>query len=328
MQCALDVPAIDDVSDPLSLRIQGWVSADLQEGDIIGIEALGDGEPIGRTSLLYAREDVSMALGIGLKKKTGFTILAATPTAVAKRRLLLALAAKFSDGRSEVFLEREIALSGRDYREGPWGVFLKPSFGFLVKREHMYNSGPSQSEGSLETLACLRKFLPQAPSSVLDIGCGLGFYGCHLIDAGYAWMGAELKQEDCAQLEKQGLPYCLVGKTGLPFPNESFDAAIAIEVLEHTDDPLAFVAEARRVVKNRFIVSVPNMELVAYWRAHNAVPWHLLESDHKSFFSRASLRELLVPHFRSVEIISYGEASLRSLEGARLGYHLMAIASV
>ncbi len=312
----------------MSWRIQGWVYPGKQGCDISCIESRADSQLSGSTRLLYPRGDVSSALGVSPEEKTGFTILATAPASVSKNVLPLCLEAVFADGSREVFVGREIALSGRDYRDGDWGVFLKPDFGFLVKREHMYNSGPSLREGSPDTLACLRRYLPPPPASVLDIGCGLGFYGRHLLKAGYAWMGAEVKPEDCVELEKQGLPHYRVDKTGLPFIEGSFDAAMAIEVLEHTDDPTAFVAEARRVVRERLIISVPNMELVTYWNAHQAVPWHLLESDHKNFFSRASLRELLGRHFRSVEIISYGEASLLTKEGARLGYHLLAIASV
>lgn len=39
------------------------------------------------------------------------------------------------------------------------------------------------------------------------------------------------------------------------------------------------------------------------WRV---IPWHLLEGDHKNFFTRTSLRTLLQRYFRQVEIFSYG----------------------
>ena len=52
----------------------------------------------------------------------------------------------------------------------------------------------------------------------------------------------------------------------------------------------------------------------------------MLDADHKNFFTRWSLKAALKEHFRHVEVIGYGEAPLRSAEGLRLDYHLLAVA--
>ncbi|PTX92761.1 hypothetical protein DB354_14770 [Opitutus sp. ER46] len=192
----------------------------------------------------------------------------------------------------------------------------------------MYHSGPPLDAPSADLLALLNRYLPRPSARVLDIGCGRGPYGPPLIAAGYQWLGVEIRAEDCATMAERGLPHRQVDGSRLPFANGEFDAAICIEVLEHTTDPWSFIAEARRVTRGRLLISVPNLELVPYLRPYLAVPWHLLESDHRNFFSRASLRELLRPHFRTVEIQSYGETPLRTREGARLDYHLFAVAEV
>ena len=68
------------------------------------------------------------------------------------------------------------------------------------------------------------------------------------------------------------------------------------------------------------------MELLPFLHDWRVVPWHLLEGDHKNFFTRASLRRLLSQSFRSVEIFPYGEHPLRTRDGVPLYVHLFAVA--
>jgi hypothetical protein len=68
------------------------------------------------------------------------------------------------------------------------------------------------------------------------------------------------------------------------------------------------------------------MEVIPYFQDWQAIPWHLLEATHLNFFTRASLRALLEPHFRHVEVISYGEHPLRTRDDVTLHLHLFAVA--
>jgi hypothetical protein len=53
----------------------------------------------------------------------------------------------------------------------------------------------------------------------------------------------------------------------------------------------------------------------------------MLESDHKNFFSRGSLRELLGRYFSDVEVFTYGNLpNIRSYEGIEIPNHLFAVA--
>jgi hypothetical protein len=56
------------------------------------------------------------------------------------------------------------------------------------------------------------------------------------------------------------------------------------------------------------------------------VPWHLLEADHKNFFTRASLHALLRKHFARVEVFSYAAHPLPTPDEVPLHVHLFAIA--
>jgi SAM-dependent methyltransferase len=76
-------------------------------------------------------------------------------------------------------------------------------------------------------------------------------------------------------------------------PSNSFDGAIAIEVLEHVEEDQNFVREVYRVLKpgGWFVMSTPNGDYV-----RNTNP------DHKRHYSRQQLHELLSSRFASAEV--------------------------
>jgi SAM-dependent methyltransferase len=112
----------------------------------------------------------------------------------------------------------------------------------------------------------------------------------------------------------------------LPFPDESFDLAICIEVLEHLFSPDGTVREVRRVLRpgGKLIASTPN---VAYWRLRaNLVfgvwnplgdalsieqPWR---DPHIRFFTLGTLRRMLrEAGFSAVEVGAHGGCFLDHL---------------
>jgi hypothetical protein len=58
----------------------------------------------------------------------------------------------------------------------------------------------------------------------------------------------------------------------------------------------------------------------------HVVPWHLLEGDHKNFFSRYNLSALLSQYFKTVEVIDHGGLPIRAPRDIPVFNHLMAIA--
>ena len=128
-------------------------------------------------------------------------------------------------------------------------------------------------------------------------------------------------------MRADGLDARLATSERLPFEDGSFDAAIAVEVLEHLREPEPFVREICRVAPNEAYFSVPNFEAIPITSAFYALPWHMLEPDHWNFFSRASLKATLQECYRHVEVFEYGPLPLmRSLDGLTVYNHLFAIA--
>ena len=158
-------------------------------------------------------------------------------------------------------------------------------------------------EATLEEL-----FVKADPESLLDVGCGEGVLthkwaqridgtvvGIDLDDPA---LHAEWEQRSCDNLE-----YRVMKAENLPFADDEFDMASAIEVLEHVPDPEHTVAEMARVASRHLLVSVPreplwrglNMARGAYWRDLGNTPGHV------NHWSKRSFVELLSRHGEVVE---------------------------
>jgi SAM-dependent methyltransferase len=89
-----------------------------------------------------------------------------------------------------------------------------------------------------------RHFDPSA--SVLDVGCGGAWLGRHFSD----YTGIDSSPEAVEDAVARGLSVVHGDVSeALPFPDESFDAVVMKDLLEHVPDPVRTVREARRVLR-------------------------------------------------------------------------------
>jgi 2-polyprenyl-3-methyl-5-hydroxy-6-metoxy-1,4-benzoquinol methylase len=160
-------------------------------------------------------------------------------------------------------------------------------------------------EGALQEL-----FELSAPGSVLDVGCGEGVLvqrWAKQLGEGRV-VGIDLEEESIqagwAERQAPNLEYRVVRDAGLPFADDEFELASAIEVLEHVPDPEHTVAEMARCARSHLLVSVPreplwrmlNVARGAYWSELGNTPGHL------NHWSRRTFVELLSRHGRVVEV--------------------------
>lgn len=337
MPAHLDAPVPGTPVDPLCFQLRGWLWLDTlhTQTAIASLEAhtnAPDGTDVllGFTSTLYARPDVAAALSLPPTALTGFEFFChhPFPSVSPSPPLTLTLHARLLDGTlTPPLATATVPTIARDYRQNHFGILLDQRTTAIQRRANIFAEGPSLAEGSGEVGMLLRRHLGPPPCRVLDVGCGLGSYGRTLLTDGYAWMGAEVDAADCAELTRLGLPHRHVDGRSLPFADASFDAAICLEVLEHLDDPAAVLREIHRVAPRKLLVSVPNCELLGYLWDHLATPWHMLEADHKNFYTRHSLGALLGQCYSQVELGFHTPYPLRTVEGTPLHYHLFAFAT-
>jgi SAM-dependent methyltransferase len=309
-ELVIESPAAGQSVYDEALFITGWIrGAELDPVSCL-VRASVDGRDCGETLLLFpAAEGDRLRFRILGRLAPGF----AEP-----RDVILRVEA------DSVVAERTIRVIPASLRERPYGDVVHPENETLLHRENIYGSGPPIEEPGVEVLELLRAYLP-AGSSVIDVGCGAGAYGPPLRAAGHDWLGLEANAYCCDILTRRQLPFRRVDSDRLPASDAEFDCAICIEIAEHTKDPATFVSEIARIVRRRALFSVPNMELLPYLHDWRVVPWHLLEGDHKNFFTRASLHALLARSFSRIEIFPYGEHPLRTRDGVALYVHLFAV---
>jgi 2-polyprenyl-3-methyl-5-hydroxy-6-metoxy-1,4-benzoquinol methylase len=147
-------------------------------------------------------------------------------------------------------------------------------------------------EGTLEEL-----FTQAAPKTVLDVGCGEGVLT-------HQWaqkpvveriVGIDLDDPQLHEAWKDRQHPCLeyreIKADNLPFADGEFEAATAIEVLEHVPDPEHTVSEMARCASKHLLVSVPreplwrglNMARGAYLKELGNTPGHLNHWSKRSF---------------------------------------------
>jgi SAM-dependent methyltransferase len=106
---------------------------------------------------------------------------------------------------------------------------------------------------------------------VLDVGCGVGQVVARLQTAGFEAHGVDVSQPNIARA-RQVTERCQVydGKK-LPYPDQYFASAGALNVLEHVEEPEAFIQELVRVVKigGRVVLSSPNFFRVLGFRDYH-----------------------------------------------------------
>lgn len=91
--------------------------------------------------------------------------------------------------------------------------------------------------------------------NVLDVGAGDGLI-THLLGA----KGIEYETEGVRLAQEKGADVVQGDAYALPFPDNSFEAVTMIDVIEHLDDPLKALKEARRVAPVLYINTPPKKD--------------------------------------------------------------------
>jgi 2-polyprenyl-3-methyl-5-hydroxy-6-metoxy-1,4-benzoquinol methylase len=153
---------------------------------------------------------------------------------------------------------------------------------------------------------------------IVDIGCGNGALCRELASRGYQVVGCEPSAESLrvAQRAAPGLVFHRLGVDDDPsvMGNESFDVAIATEVIEHLVSPSNLPHFAKQLLRpgGHLIISTPYhgylknliLALTNRWDAHLNPFW---DGGHLKFWSWKTLSQLLnETGFRIVRFIGAG----------------------
>jgi len=146
---------------------------------------------------------------------------------------------------------------------------------------------------------------------IFDFGCGLGGYSLRLGKLGFDCTAADINPAYLEKAKALGLNTYLAKGNKIDFPDNYFDTAILIEVLEHVEDPASILKEIKRVVKDNVLITVPNHTTLDQLMTARIAYDHLLDLDHKQFFSVPQLKALLEKEFPAVQIFEKEPVDLK-----------------
>ncbi len=153
--------------------------------------------------------------------------------------------------------------------------------------------------------------IPDGCGSILDVGCGKGTLGRWLKEQGVGRVcGVELFPDAGAEA-KSWLDEVVIGNietTPLPFARGAFDCIICADVLEHTADPWAVVAQLKTLLVpgGCIIASIPNVGFHRNLRRLARGQWRytsegLLDRTHLRFFTLETITELFESNGMTIE---------------------------
>ena len=140
-------------------------------------------------------------------------------------------------------------------------------------------------------------------SSLLDIGCGLGYLMDCAHDQGFRVEGVEFNPEAAAQLRRKFVFPVHVGDI-LTYDGQQHDVITMLDVIEHLTDPIEAVRRIRRNLKDRGLLVLTTMDCDS---PMSRLLGTRLEDfrrvrEHLYFFTRKSISRLL--HDEGFDVIS------------------------
>lgn len=137
------------------------------------------------------------------------------------------------------------------YRSAQVGRFAK-LLGLLL---YLHAGRRNEIDASVMNLAA------RPGGTLLEVGFGAGGTLERLRELGWNVQGIEEDPRAVEGARRRGLQVQLGDCAKLRFPADSFDAVVSSHVLEHLPDPVAFIREARRVLRpaGYFVARLPNV---------------------------------------------------------------------
>ncbi len=151
--------------------------------------------------------------------------------------------------------------------------------------------------------------IPAEAANVLEIGCGAGFSTeCLAQKLRGKHFEASDVSEELAEMAQKRNPDIIVGTESiysLKRPDNGFDLILALEVLEHLENPDAALKELHRVSNKYVILSVPNEPL---WRVLNVARGKYLGDfgntpGHVNYWSEKSFSNFVSKYFKIRKVV-------------------------
>ena len=119
------------------------------------------------------------------------------------------------------------------------------------------------------------------------------------MDRGHKVKALDVNPAYVERAKRLGVDAATYDGQAIPMADGSVDTIVLVEVLEHVKEYEPLIKELSRVARRNVIITVPNCTQ----SFHAPVVFnHMLDIDHKNFFTVASLKTLLSATFPVVEV--------------------------
>lgn len=193
----------------------------------------------------------------------------------------------------------------------------------LADYDAWYDTTRGRWVGETEYALAARLLAAQPGDSLLDVGCGTGWFSRRAAADGLVTTGLDPNAAwlDYARAHGSATSNWVEGDArDLPFADASFDHVLSIAALCFVDDERRAVAEAVRVARHRFAIGWLNRSSLLYWQkgrgggsgAYRGARWHTA-GEVRALFSGLPVRKLKL---RSAIFLPSATRTARCLERA------------
>jgi len=142
---------------------------------------------------------------------------------------------------------------------------------------------------------------------VLDVGCATGALLAYLRDRGWRTAGVEISPSADYARQERGLDVRSQTLEDCHFPDENFDLAVASHLIEHLNDPGAFLGEVRRVLRRGAYLLLTTPNINGFQARLLGSRWRSAIFDHLYLFSIQTITAMLSMHgFTTEGIYTWG----------------------
>lgn len=147
-------------------------------------------------------------------------------------------------------------------------------------------------------------------TTLLDIGCGEGFFLFNAFKAGYTAKGIELSQDAVAYARREfGLDVEAKPFEELRFAENHFDVVTLWQVLEHVPYPLIILKEVHRVLNpgGMLVITTPDIESILA-KVFQRKWWNVRMLHINQFTTKTLANILKNAGFKNISSVSYKES--------------------
>ena len=165
--------------------------------------------------------------------------------------------------------------------------------------------------------------LTHGGESIHDAAAATGDYVEALLASGRDCTGSDLNGEYVAIAQARGLPVVTADASALDMSDNSVDSVLLFEILEHiaaSGTRRAVLTEARRVARSQVLITVPNSTHLELLSTMGLTYEHMLDRDHKVFYTEETLRADLEPVFSDFHLEPREELVERMLPSLVRGF--------